>query len=81
MERRKELCYEGHRWFDLRRYGMPAIKHQYKYEKGGALYEFVLEEKDPMYTVPFPTCLFEKNTLLKQNDSRNESERQGNIID
>lgn len=81
LERRKELCYEGHRWFDLRRYGMPAIKHQYKYEKGGALYEFVLEEKDPMYTVPFPTSLFEKNTLLKQNDSRNESERQGNIID
>ena len=26
-ERRKELCYEGQRWFDLRRYGMPSIQH------------------------------------------------------
>ena len=26
-ERRRELCFENHRWFDLRRYGMPEIKH------------------------------------------------------
>ena len=27
-ERRKELCYEGQRWFDLRRYGMLPIQHK-----------------------------------------------------
>ena len=25
LERRKELCYEGHRWFDLRRYAVNSI--------------------------------------------------------
>lgn len=29
-ERRKELCYEGQRWFDLRRYGMPSIQHKWE---------------------------------------------------
>ena len=25
-ERRKELCFEGHRWFDLRRYGVNSVR-------------------------------------------------------
>ena len=29
-ERRKELCFEGQRWFDLRRYGMPQITHEWE---------------------------------------------------
>lgn len=66
-ERRKELCYEGHRWFDLRRYGMPSITHRYKYEKSGQIYELRLEEADPMYTIPLPSCLLEKNKSLVLN--------------
>lgn len=29
-ERRRELCFEGHRWFDLRRYGMPSFTRVWK---------------------------------------------------
>ena len=29
-ERRRELCFEGHRWFDLRRY---AVSPRYPYKK------------------------------------------------
>lgn len=25
LERRRELCFDEHRWFDLRRYGMPLF--------------------------------------------------------
>lgn len=28
-ERRRELAFEGFRWFDLRRYGCPVIEHVY----------------------------------------------------
>lgn len=74
-ERRREFCFEGFRWFDLRRYGMPEIKHVYRAEKGGPLLVYILKEKDPMYTIPLPRSLFEKNPLLIQNDSYNSPER------
>lgn len=77
LERRKELCYEGHRWFDLRRYGMPEIKHVYKAEKGGVELVYTLKKEDPMYTLPFPTILINKNTNLKQNPSASIEERGG----
>ncbi|MCQ4872891.1 MULTISPECIES: RagB/SusD family nutrient uptake outer membrane protein [Odoribacteraceae] len=79
LERRKELCFEGHRWFDLRRQGMPEIKHTYKAEKGGAVYEYVLKQGDPMYTIPFPNSVVLQNRALVQNSSREMGERQGEI--
>lgn len=60
-ERRKELCYEGQRWFDLRRYGMPAIVHKWN----GRTY--TLTHKDPSYTMPIPREVMEKNKNLEQN--------------
>ena len=75
-ERRKEFCYEGYRWFDLRRYGMPAITHEFLYDEGGQHYVFTLNEKDPMYTLPLPNALFENNRSLQQSENRNMSERQ-----
>ena len=78
-ERRKELCFEGHRWFDLRRQGMPEIKHTYKAEKGGAVYEYVLQQGDPMYTIPFPNSVVLQNRALVQNPSREMGARQGEI--
>lgn len=60
-ERRKELCYEGQRWFDLRRYGMPPIQHKWE----GKVY--TLTENDPSYVLPIPTEVLLSNLLLEQN--------------
>ncbi len=80
-ERRKEFCFEGFRWFDLRRQGMPEITHVYKAEKGGPKLVYTLQHNDPMYTLPFPSVLFEKNVELQQNECRNVAERQAEIAE
>ena len=72
-ERRRELCFEGHRWFDLRRWGMPAIKHVW-HESEKVSHEYILEEKDLMYTIPIPDEALQENAQLVQNEL-NESER------
>lgn len=76
-ERYVELCYEGHRWFDLRRYGMPSISHDYKARSSLPWVTYTLREKDPLYTLPFPTTVFKNNIQLKQNPSAREPERTG----
>ena len=48
-ERRRELAYQGHRWFDLRRTTQPELKKNFEDE------EFTLEEGDERYTLRFPT--------------------------
>ena len=60
-ERRKELCFEGQRWFDLRRYGMPQITHRW----GEQVY--TLKQNDPSYTMPIPDAVLLKNKKLEQN--------------
>lgn len=65
-ERRLELCFEGHRWFDLRRYGMPSITHEWK-DQGQVTHLYVLGEKDPFYTLPIPQNVMEANRQLVQN--------------
>ena len=76
-ERRKEFCYEGFRWFDLRRYGMPAITHRYQAGVTSRVEIFTLEKEDPMYTLPFPNSLISRNPKLVQNPSRAMAERGG----
>ncbi|GHS94821.1 membrane protein [Bacteroidia bacterium] len=76
-ERRKEFCYEGFRWFDLRRYGMPAITHRFQRESGEPVLVYTLAEKDPMYTLPFPNSLLLRNPALIQNPSAFLGERMG----
>ena len=49
-ERRRELCFENHRWFDLRRYGMKEIKHVW-YDESGHAIEYTLQQNDPGYTL------------------------------
>ncbi len=62
-ERRRELCFEEfHRWWDLRRIGQPAIRHNWK---GGEIYE--LQEKDPAYLLNFPMEERNYNTALVPN--------------
>ncbi|MDR1743353.1 MAG: RagB/SusD family nutrient uptake outer membrane protein [Dysgonamonadaceae bacterium] len=60
-ERRKELCMEGQRWFDLRRYGMPALTHAWDNQN------YTLQAEDPSYTMPIPEAVLERNTKLVQN--------------
>lgn len=57
-ERERELALEGHRWYDLRRYGQPAIRH----ETGGNTYS--LQLNDPRYTLRFPKAAVANNPNL-----------------
>ncbi|WP_081619490.1 RagB/SusD family nutrient uptake outer membrane protein [Butyricimonas synergistica] len=75
LERRLEFALEGHRWLDLRRYGMPSIKHTWLPGEGMALQTYVLKEKDPMYTLPLPEAVLSINPELTQNVSAYEPER------
>lgn len=65
-ERRRELCYEGQRWFDLRRWGMPSITHKL-IQSNGTYLEYVLEDHDPFYVLPIPDKAMDRNAYLTQN--------------
>ena len=67
LERRRELFMEGHRWFDLRRYGMPRIEHTWVSENGQRT-TYVLQEKDPGYTLPISQDVLDRNSKLVQNE-------------
>jgi hypothetical protein len=60
-ERRRELCFEFHRWYDLRRYGMPEIVHQYGTET------YVLPAGDPRYVLQIPQRELDYNPEMKRN--------------
>lgn len=60
-ERRKELCFEGQRWFDLRRYGMPSFTHKWNGQT------YTLTKNDFSYTMPISQEIIEKNKKLEQN--------------
>lgn len=77
LERRRELCFDEMRWFDLRRYGMPSIVHQYRYKSQDPWVTYTLKEKDPMYTLPFPNEVVRQNPLLTQNPSATQPARTG----
>ncbi|MBB6502521.1 RagB/SusD family nutrient uptake outer membrane protein [Pedobacter cryoconitis] len=65
-ERRREFPFEGHRWFDLRRYGMPSISHYYE-EVAGSGQTFTLAQGDNRYTLPIPQEALDRNGALTQN--------------
>lgn len=60
-ERRRELMFEFHRWYDLRRYGMPRLEHSY----AGKTY--VLEQGDPMYILQIPERELDYNPRMQKN--------------
>lgn len=57
-ERARELAFEGHRWFDLRRTTRPRIERTFRGET------FVLEKDDPRYTIRIPSSAIEANPGL-----------------
>ena len=77
LERRRELCFDEIRWFDLRRYGMPSITHKYRYKSEEPWVTYTLRERDPMYTLPIPNEVVKQNPLLIQNPSAKEPARTG----
>lgn len=65
-ERRCELCFEDFRWYDLRRWGMEPIRHEWHTDANTTLV-YTLEKNDPQYTIPLPDNVLEKNSSLQQN--------------
>lgn len=68
-ERRRELCFEHHRWFDLRRYGMEPITHVWNPKEGNPV-AYTLEKNDPGFTLLIPQGAFDLNSRLIQNERR-----------
>lgn len=65
-ERRRELCLEDSRWFDLRRWGMPELKHTIQLNAGTPQVE-TLQHNDSRYTLAIPTEALSRNANLIQN--------------
>ena len=66
-ERRRELSFEDHRWFDLRRYGMPEIKHTIQLDITEPAVEHILEQGSPRYVLPLPQYVHDRNYNLVPN--------------
>ena len=78
QERRFELCFEQHRWFDLRRWDRPRIEHIYTTDMNSSQkVKFVLEENDKAYTLPLPVEVKEFDYNL---ENINRPERKGVIV-
>ena len=59
-ERFRELAFEGHRWFDLRRTTRPELTKTYNGET------YVLQKDDPRYTLRIPPEAIEANPGLEE---------------
>ncbi|MCM1178306.1 MAG: RagB/SusD family nutrient uptake outer membrane protein [Clostridium sp.] len=64
-ERRREMCFEQLRWFDLRRWGCPRITHYYTPDVNETAVIYTLEENDPAYTLPIPKAVIEQEPDLQ----------------
>lgn len=65
-KRREFFAEESHRWFDLRRHGMPAIEHVF-HESNSITKRYILKERDPAYVFQIPKGALDKNSKLILN--------------
>ena len=65
-ERRRELCFENHRWFDLRRYGMNKLTHIW-YDQTGNATEYTLDKNASEFVLQIPNEAFDYNPDMVQN--------------
>ncbi|WP_294141440.1 RagB/SusD family nutrient uptake outer membrane protein [uncultured Sanguibacteroides sp.] len=66
-ERRVEFCFEGFRWFDLRRWGCPRIVHTYTSDLDPTdKLTYVLEKNDAAYTLPIPKKERDRNKVIQR---------------
>ena len=93
-ERRRELCLEGHRWFDLRRYKVAekypqetTVNHIVEnrvYNESTRKYEtiwkrrFTLAPEDPAWVLPLPKVELDRNTGMIDNP---RNERRGEDVE
>ncbi|MNL02554.1 SusD family protein [compost metagenome] len=67
LEKRREFFdEESHRWFDLRRSGMPVIRHLY-YESSVKTAIYTLHDHDAAYVFQIPRIALDKNPNLVPN--------------
>ena len=93
LERRKELCFEGQRWFDLRRY---AVNAEYPYKRsivhvlnvpdsnrGTYRYSYVyrLEPDDPAYVFAIPSDAQDFDKLEKNPRQKRDPILKGVLIE
>ena len=65
-ERQRELAYQGHRWFDLRRTTQPELTKVYKVSEDDAKSEtYTLQQGDERYTLRFPSDAVAANPDLE----------------
>ena len=73
LERRLELCYEGHRWYDLKRTKLFAKQIDHKFtlvnSTGGITGTeiYMLSPNDPNYVYPIPQGEMDRNGAMEQN--------------
>lgn len=67
MERRRELCFEGLRWLDLRRWGMPEITHDYYLEDNARKAVYTLKQGDAGYAFNLPKAVLDLNQTIVQH--------------
>ena len=66
-ERRRELCFEeAMRFWDMRRQGMPEVKHEF-YSSMTSSKTFVLKQGSPNYLLPIPLSETEYNDGMTNN--------------
>lgn len=73
-ERRLELCYEQHRWFDLRRWDQPQIVHEFIEEYSPyTTSTYTLNTNDNAYTLPIPVAVINYQPDMPNNARPNRA--------